>query len=81
METTTMTKDMTMTAVREICTRPWRGVNTAHAGTFRSDQGRTVSFAGSDARDLRVVGAQDIVGDATAPFTGVVYPRLEAPPV
>ena len=42
---TTMTKEMAMSAVREICTRPWRGVNTAHAGTFRSDQGRTVSFA------------------------------------
>ena len=78
---TTMTKAMAVSAVREIWTRPRRGANLAHAGDFRSVQGRTVSFAGSDARDLRVVGAQDIVGDATAPFTGVVYPRLEAPPV
>ena len=81
METTMTTKEMAMSAVREICTRPWRGANTAHAVAVRPVQGRTVSFAGSDARDLRVVGAQDIVGDATAPFTGVVYPRLEAPPV
>jgi len=78
---TTMKQAMAMSNAGDIRTRPWRGANTAHAGTFRSVQGRTVSFAGSDARDLRVVGAQDIVGDATAPFTGVVYPRLEAPPV
>ena len=78
---TTMTKEMAMSAVRETCTRPWRGANTAHAGAISSVQGRTVPFAGSDARDLRVMSAQDIVGDATAPFTGVGYPRLEAPPV
>ena len=30
---TTMTKEMAMSAVREICTRPWRGANRAHAGT------------------------------------------------
>ena len=31
---TTMTKEMAMSAVREICTRPWRGANTAHAGAL-----------------------------------------------
>ena len=40
---TTMTKEMAMSAVREICTRPWRGANTAHAGAVSSVQGRTVS--------------------------------------
>ena len=33
---TTMTKDLAMSAVREICARPWRSANTAHAGTFGS---------------------------------------------
>lgn len=79
---TTMTKAMAVSAVREICVRPWRGANTAHAGTFRSVQGRTVSFAaGIDGRDLLVVDVRTTGVDATAPITGVVYPRLEAPPV
>jgi hypothetical protein len=79
---TTMTKAMAVSAVREICVRPWRGANTAHAGTFRSVQGRTVSFAaGNDGRDLLVADVRTTGVDATAPFTGVVYPRLEAPPV
>jgi hypothetical protein len=77
---TTMTKEMAMSAVREICTRPWRGANTAHAGQFRSVQGCTVPFAtrGLDIQrtDVRTVGV-----DAVAPVTGVVCPRLEAPPV
>ena len=64
-----------------IRTRPWRGANTAHAGPFRSVQGCTVPFAGpavatSSVTDVRTVGV-----DAIAPITGVVYPRLEAPPV
>lgn len=81
METTT-TKAMAVSAVREICVRPWRGANTAHAGTFRSVQGRTVSFAaGQDVRDLLVADVRTTGVDATAPITGVVYPRLEAPPV
>lgn len=79
---TTMTKAMAVSAVREICVRPWRGANTAHAGTFRSVQGRTVSFAGgNDVRDLLVADVRTTGVDATAPITGVVYPRLEAPPV
>jgi hypothetical protein len=77
---TTMTKEMAMSAVRDICTRPWRGANTAHAGTFRSVQGRTVPAAGVDVRDFQVTNLR-ITGDATAPITGVVYPHLEAPPV
>jgi hypothetical protein len=79
---TTMTKAMAVSAVREICVRPWRGANTAHAGTFRSFQGRTVPFAaGNDGRDLLVADVRTTGVDATAPITGVVYPRLEAPPV
>ena len=79
---TTMTKEMAMSAVRGICMRPWRGANTAHAGTFRSVQGRTVSFgAGSNGRDLMVADQRTAGVDAVAPITGVVYPRLEAPPV
>ena len=80
---TTMTKAMAMSTGSEICTRPWRGANTAHAGTFRSVQGRTVpvrrsvsTVATSCVADPRRTGI-----DAAAPFTGVVYPRLEAPPV
>lgn len=76
---TTMTKDLAMTAVREICARPRRSTNTAHAGIFGSDQGRTVSFAGCTGRDDLVTDARTVVG--TAPVTGVGYPRLEAPPV
>jgi hypothetical protein len=79
---TSMNKAMAVSAVREICVRPWRGANTAHAGTFRSVQGRTVSFAGdSNGRDLLVADVPTTVVDAIAPLTGVVYPHLEAPPV
>ena len=69
---TTMTKEMAMSAVREICTRPWRGANTAHAGTFRSVQGRTVPVAGVDVRDLQVTNLRTTGVDAIAPITGVV---------
>ena len=79
---TTMTKEMAMSDVRGICTRPWRGANTAHAVDFGSVQGRTVSFAAdSNGRDLLVVDVRTAGVDAIAPITGVVYPRLEAPPV
>jgi hypothetical protein len=41
-----------------------------------------VSFAGDDnGRDLLVADVRTTGVDAIAPFTGVVYPRLEAPPV
>jgi hypothetical protein len=79
---TTMTKEMAMSAVREICTRPWRGANTAHAGAISSVQGRTVPVAGDvTGRDLLVADVRTTAVDAIAPFTGVGYPRLEAPPV
>ena len=77
---TTMTKDLAMSAVREICARPWRSANTAHAGTFRSEQGRTVPFAGLG-DDIRHTDGNTAGVDASAPVTGVVCPRLEAPPV
>lgn len=77
---TTMTKDLAMNAVREFCARPWRSANTAHAGTFGSDQGRTVSFAGrTDGDENLVVGIRAAAGNA--PVQGFGYPRLEAPPV
>ena len=41
---TTMKKAMAMSTGGEICTRPWRGANTAHAGTFRSVQGRSCAL-------------------------------------
>jgi hypothetical protein len=79
---TTMKQAMAMSNAGDICTRPWRGANTAHAGTFRSVQGTTVSFAGDDnGRDLLIADVRTTGVDAIAPFTGVVYPRLEAPPV
>ena len=79
---TTMTKATAMSAVRMVPARPWRGANTAHAGAFRSVQGRTVPFAGgNDGRDLLVADQRTTGVDATAPITGVVCPRLEAPPV
>jgi hypothetical protein len=79
---TTMKKAMAMSTGSEICTRPWRGANTAHAGTFRSVQGRSVPVAGDDnGRDLLVADQRTTGVDAIAPVTGVVYPRLEAPPV
>ena len=79
---TSMKKAMAMSTVSEICMRPRRGANTAHAGTFRSVQGRTVPFASdSNGRDLLVADLRTTGVDAIAPLTGVVYPRLEAPPV
>ena len=79
---TTMKQEMAMSTAGDICTRPWRGANTAHAAVFRSVQGRTVPFAsGSNGRDLLVVDVRTTGVDAIAPLTGVVYPRLEAPPV
>ncbi len=79
---TTMKQAMAMSNGSNIGTRPWRGANTAHAGTFRSVQGRTVPFAGvSNGRDLLVADLRTTGVDAIAPLTGVVYPRLEAPPV
>jgi hypothetical protein len=79
---TTMKQAMAMSNGSNICTRPWRGANTAHAVIFRSVQGRTVSFAGDDSgRDLFVADVRTTGVDAIAPLTGVVYPRLEAPPV
>ena len=77
---TTMTKEMAMSAVREICTRPWRGANTAHAGAFRSVQGCTVPFAGFGP-DVQLTDVRTTGVDALAPITGVVCPHLEAPPV
>ena len=77
---TTMTKDLAMNAVREFCARPRRSANTAHAGTFGSDQGRTVSFAGrTDGDENLVVGIRAAAGNA--PVQGFGYPRLKAPPV
>jgi hypothetical protein len=80
---TSMKKAMAMSNGSEFCMRPRRGANTAHAGTFRSVQGRIVPVAGDDTgRDLLVADQRTTTGvDAVAPFTGVVYPRLEAPPV
>ena len=77
---TTMTKATAMSAERMVCTRPWRGANTAHAGTFRSVQGSTVPFAGTGLA-IQLMDARTGGVDAIAPSTGVVYPRLEAPPV
>ena len=79
---TSMTKAMAVSTVGDICTRPWRGANTAHAGAIRSGQGRAVPVAGDDnGRDLLVADVRTTGVDATAPITGVVCPRLEAPPV
>lgn len=79
METMTTTATA-MSAVRNRV-RPWRGANTAHADTFRPVQGWSVPFAGFLGADVLVAdrGTTGVV--ATAPITGVVYPRLEAPPV
>ena len=75
---TTMTKATAMSAVRMVPARPWRGANTAHAGTFRSVQGCTGPFAGFGP-DVLLTEVRTV--DAIAPITGVVCPRLEAPPV
>jgi hypothetical protein len=77
---TTMTTATAMDAVRTVPTRPWRGANTAHAGTFRSVQGCTVPFAGTGL-DVQLTDVRTVGVDAIAPITGVVYPRLEEPPV
>jgi len=79
---TSMKKAMAMNTGSDICTRPWSGANRSLAAGFRSVQGTTVSFAGDDnGRDLLVADVRTTGVDAIAPFTGVVYPRLEAPPV
>ncbi len=80
MSTMTTEKAMAMTAAREFCTRPWMGSNTAHAVDLRTVQGRSVPVAGPATGDVIVTGAR-FSGVATAPTTGYVYPRLEAPPV
>jgi hypothetical protein len=80
MSTTMTEKAMAMTAAREICTRPWMGSNTAHAVDLRTVQGRSVPVAGIATGDLVVTDGR-FSGVATAPTTGYVYPRLEAPPV
>ncbi len=80
MSTTMTEKAMAMTASREICTRPWMGSNTAHAVDLRTVQGRSVPVAGIATGDLVVTDGR-FSGVATAPTTGYVYPRLEAPPV
>ena len=74
---TTMTKDLAMSAVREICARPWRSANTAHAGTFGSDQGRTVSYPGSATRDDKLV-AKKIVTPRDAYMKAQEKGRFEA---
>ena len=79
---TSMKKAMAMSTGSDTCTRPWNAANTAHAGAISSVQGRTVPVAGDDSgRDLLVADVRTTGVDAIAPFTGVVYPRLEAPPV
>jgi hypothetical protein len=80
MSTMTTEKAMAMTAAREICTRPWMGSNTAHAVDLRTVQGRSVPAIGFVPVDVIVAGGR-FSGVATAPTTGYVYPRLEAPPV
>jgi len=79
---TTMTKAtaMTKSAARTDAARPWHGANTAHAAGFRSVQGCTVPFAGSGL-DVLLTDVRTSGVDAIAPTTGVVYPRLEEPPV
>ena len=79
MSTMTTEKAMAMTAAREFCTRPWMGSNTAHAVDLRTVQGRSVPAAGIATGDLAVTDGR-FSGVATAPITGYVYPRLEAPP-
>jgi hypothetical protein len=79
MSTMTTEKATTMTAIHEICTRVWMGSNTSHAVDLATVQGRSVPVAGIAAADLVADGR--FSGVATAPITGYVYPRLEAPPV
>ena len=80
MSTMTTEKATTMTAIHEICTRVWMGSNTSHAVDLRTVKGRSVPVAGIAAADLVVTDGR-FSGVATAPTTGYVYPRLEAPPV
>ena len=77
MKTMTTSKEMAMTAVRETPVRHWRGSNTAHAVAAGTFQGRTVSFAALI--DLCIDDRVSAL--AVTPVTGVVYPRLKAPPV
>ena len=77
----TMTTTATATSAVRMPARPWRGANTAHAGTFRSVQGRSVPNAGFLGRDVLVADLRTTGVDAIAPITGVVCPHLEAPPV
>ena len=79
MSTMTTEKAMAMTTSGEFCTRPWMGSNTAHAVDLRTIQGRSVPVAGIATGDLVVTDGR-FSGVATAPITGYVYPRLEAPP-
>ncbi|HET7761033.1 MAG TPA: hypothetical protein VF140_03345 [Phycicoccus sp.] len=77
---TMTTKETAMAAAREFCARPWRGSDLAHTGDLLAPvQGRSVPVAGTDVRDQVI--AIRFSGVATAPTTGYVYPRLEAPPV
>jgi hypothetical protein len=75
----TTTTDTAMTAARELRTRPWMGSTTAYAVDLRTAQGRTVPAAGIAADD-RIVADGRVSGVASAPTTGYVHPRLEAPP-
>lgn len=77
---TTTEKAMAMTAAREICTCVWMGSNTAHAVDLRTVQGRSVPVDGMATGDVLVTAGR-FSGNASAPTTGYVYPRLEAPPV
>jgi hypothetical protein len=76
---TTTKQAMAMNASRESCTRPWQGSNTSHAVDLGQVRGSSVPFAGDAATDA-IVGVR-LFGGTTAPTTGFVYPRLEAPPV
>jgi hypothetical protein len=81
MDTMTTKETATMAAAREFCARPWRGSDLAHTGDLLAPvQGRSVPVAGTDVRDDQVTAIR-FSGVATAPTTGYVYPRLEAPPV
>ena len=79
---TSMKKAMAMSNGSDICTRPWRGANRSHAGASAPFRGELCpSPADNNGRDLLVADVRTTGVDATAPITGVVYPRLEAPPV
>jgi len=80
MSTMTTEKATAMTVSREICTRVWMGSNTSHAVDPRTVQGSSVPVAGIATGEPIVTDGR-FSGVATAPSTGYVYPRLEAPPV